>query len=149
MRSCKNHLEKIKNNYQRAQLLADSAERARNVPQTNDPRQNAAHHQSRLDKSGDYLNNAQQTIAQTEQIGLNIDTNLARQREQLEEAQANAVETRENTQEAGSHISSLGRKALANKICLYGVILLLLAGVGFSVYWKFIKADDEEKKEEK
>ena len=40
-------------------------------------------------RTGDYLQDAQRQIAETEEIGVNIDTNLARQREHIVRARQN------------------------------------------------------------
>ena len=134
----------MNNNLERARLLADSAERHKNSARSDDPRQNLENYQRRLDKQGDYLEQAQRTIAETEEVGNNIDINLARQRENIERARANVDDTRDATREAGGHLASLGRKAVTNVVCLYIVILGLLGGIGFVVYTRFIKSDDDD-----
>ena len=87
------------------------------------------------------MTDARRVVASTEQVALNIDNNLTRQREQLVTAQGNVAQTRVATQEASGHISSLGRKAFTNAICLYVVIILLLGGIGYIGYTK-VKEDD-------
>ncbi|KAF0700051.1 Aste57867_9437 [Aphanomyces stellatus] len=139
LRSCQSDIDKLKNNLNKALLVGQIA-----PPPTGaavnpfDAQAQAAAYQQRMDRTGDHLNQAKAQIADIEQTGQHISTNLAQDRERLERAQENVQEVRADTQEASSHLKSLARKAFSNIILMWVIILGLLAAIGYVLYKKLV-----------
>jgi hypothetical protein len=135
MHVCRSDVEKLKSQLQKAILLGD-AQKRRQI-QSTDPKVQAAAYQERMDRTGVHLNEALETIGATESTAVNIEINLAQQREQLEQARENVDVAREDTQEAGYHLIRLASKTLSNIILLWFIILCLLAAIIYVLLYKF------------
>ncbi|KAF0700052.1 Aste57867_9438 [Aphanomyces stellatus] len=131
LRSCHSDVEKLRNNLNKA-LLVGQAQQRTAAPSNGAPmdaQSQAAAYQQRMDRTGGYLTEAKQIIADSEEVGANINQNLLRDREILERAKENVHETRADTQEAGTHLSSLARKTYANIALLWFVIVCLVIAI--------------------
>ncbi|RHY21256.1 hypothetical protein DYB25_002690 [Aphanomyces astaci] len=131
LRSCTSDIDKLRNNLNKALLVGQAQQRATAGPRTGpmDAQGQAAAYQQRMDRTGNYLHEAKNTIGEIDAIGANINNNLARDREILERARENVHETRADTQEAGAHLSSLARKTYANIFVLWIVIVCLTLAI--------------------
>jgi hypothetical protein len=65
---------------------------------------------------------------ESEQIGNATIDQMTRQREQMEGANAIALQTRQIAEQASVVLSDMGRKACRNKFCLYVMIGVLIIG---------------------
>ncbi|OQR81240.1 hypothetical protein ACHHYP_16636 [Achlya hypogyna] len=133
LRVCQADLEKLKNNLDKEALLGNG--RLAVAPRT--AQEQAAAYQAGMDRTTGHLTDAKRTIGEIDEIAVNVDTNLAIQREHLERAQGNVDATREDVQEARGHLRSLARKAFTNIILLWFIILALVAGIVYALVYKF------------
>uniref|UniRef100_A0A6U4L7W0 t-SNARE coiled-coil homology domain-containing protein n=1 Tax=Phaeomonas parva TaxID=124430 RepID=A0A6U4L7W0_9STRA len=108
-----------------------SAQRAQMMLETNDI----------LDESTAQLEQTRRVIADTEQVGDNIMSNLEEQKETLVRAHDDVRETRGITREAQRVLRMMGNRALMHTLCLYVVILILLALIGVVINYGFVNKD--------
>ncbi|OQS06991.1 hypothetical protein THRCLA_00990 [Thraustotheca clavata] len=123
LRVCQGDIEKLKSSVEKETLLGQ----AKPPPGPRTVQEQAAAYQATMDRTTNHLTDAKKTIGEIDDIAINVDTNLAMQREQLERAQNNVTEARADVQDAKGHLSSLARKAFSNIILLWIIILALIA----------------------
>ena len=78
-------------------------------------------------------------VAQTEQIGNTVLTDLENQREILLDAHDKVTETRGFTTDAKSVLRMMGFRAVYHKMCMLFTILVLAGVIGVIVYFGFLK----------
>ncbi|TMW61950.1 hypothetical protein Poli38472_009443 [Pythium oligandrum] len=139
VRHCKTQHQSLRSHLEKAILVADSrAKTAESAVATDvDGKQGAVRYAERLDRNGRHLDEAQRTLAETEAIAANVANNLLQQRNQLERAHMDVDQTQQDTEQAGSHLRRLTRKALTNKICLIFVMLCLAVAIALVSYYKW------------
>lgn len=92
----------------------------------------------RLDQSTATLDQSRMILAQTEQIGGNILTNMEGQRETLMDAHAKVKETREFTLDARQVLRMMGTRAVMHKCFVMFTIIALLGVIGVIIYYGFV-----------
>lgn len=93
---------------------------------------------SKLDQSTAMLESSRMMVAQTEDIGNTILTDLENQKDTLIGAQAKVTQTKEYTVEAKGILNSMGKRACMQKVCLFMTIIVLAAAIGVILYFGFI-----------
>merc|ERR1740129_1808822 len=80
------------------------------------------------------LEQARRQALETEQIGLDVMNDLRQQRETINNSRAGVSTIGSNVGVAKAYIDSITRRAKANRIITYVVVLLMLI-VGIGTYW--------------
>ena len=93
----------------------------------------------RLDQSTYSLQQAKQTVSETEQIGDIIVNDLENQREKLIGAGENVTETKQSTHIARRALNLISRRVLIQKIFLSAIILLLFLTIWLLLYYGIIR----------
>ncbi|EQC28095.1 hypothetical protein SDRG_14188 [Saprolegnia diclina VS20] len=132
LRVCHGDIAKLKSSLEKEALLGRPA-----APAPRTAQEQAAAYQAGMDRTTNHLQDAKRTVAEIDEVAVSVDANLAVQREHLERAQGNVDETRADVQDAKSHLRSLARKAFSNLILLSLIILGLLAGIVYTLLYKF------------
>lgn len=92
----------------------------------------------RLDQSTATLEQSRQILAQTEQIGNTILTDMESQKETLQGASEKVKETKQFTLDAKGILRTMGNRAVMHKCCVYFTILILAAVIIVISYCGFI-----------
>jgi vesicle transport through interaction with t-SNAREs 1 len=92
----------------------------------------------RLDQSTYSLQQAKQTVTETEEIGDTIVSDLENQREKLIGAGDNVTETKHNTHTARRALNLISKRVLIQKIFLLILILLLFITIWVLLYYGII-----------
>jgi len=95
----------------------------------------------KLDQSTLQLEQSRMLVAQTEQIGNNILTDLEGQKEVLMDAQGRVKETRGFTLEAKKVLRLMGNRAFMHKCCIMFLIFFLAGIIGVIAYYGFLKKE--------
>mmetsp|Transcript_89650 Transcript_89650/g.249297 ORF Transcript_89650/g.249297 Transcript_89650/m.249297 type:complete len:204 (-) Transcript_89650:179-790(-) len=95
--------------------------------------------ESLISNSENLLRESQALAMETEQIGNVTLGQMGRQREQLQNANLNLDATLEVARQAGTILSSMSRKALRNKMVLYGLIGILAVANFYALVHLFKK----------
>lgn len=93
----------------------------------------------RLDQSTATLEQARMLVAQTENIGTTIITDLEGQKEQLMGAHDKVKETRQFTLDAKHILRIMGNRAIMHKCCVMFTMFALLVVIGVIIYYGFLK----------
>jgi hypothetical protein len=93
----------------------------------------------KLDQSTATLEKSRMLIAQTEEIGGVIITDLEGQRGQLLTAQSKVQETKQFTVDARGVLRSMGRRAVVHNLCMMFIILILFGVICVIIYYGFIE----------
>ncbi len=96
---------------------------------------------ARLDASTATLQQSRQLVAQTENIGTAILTDMGQQREILMGADDKVEETRGFTSQAKGILTMMHNRAFYHKMCIYAWIFFLFAAIVCVVYYGFIAPD--------
>lgn len=91
----------------------------------------------KLDQSTATLQKSQAILADTENIGSKIITDLESQREVLEGAKEKVQETKGFTDQAKKVLRTMGNRAVMHKLCVMFTILVLLGAICGLIYYKF------------
>ena len=91
--------------------------------------------ESLISNSEDMLRESQALAMETEQIGNATLGQMGRQREQLQNANANLEATLEVARQAGAILADMSRRAFHNKFALYVMIGVL----AFANLWAFVR----------
>jgi len=92
----------------------------------------------KLDQSTALLEESRRIIATTENIGVDIITNMDMQKEQLVKSQQNVKETKGFTDDAKKVLRTMGNRAVIHKICVMFTILVLLGAIIAIGYYGFV-----------
>lgn len=66
---------------------------------------------------------------------------LHRQRDTITSAREHVHGADDNIGRSRKILAAMGRRAMANKLMMYGIILMLLGAIGIVAYFKLIKKD--------
>jgi Snare region anchored in the vesicle membrane C-terminus len=83
--------------------------------------------ESLIASSDDLLRESHSILADTEMIGTNTLQQMGRQREQLQNASSNLEAVQNVAMQAKIILTSMSRRALKNKLCLYAMIVSVTA----------------------
>jgi len=95
----------------------------------------------KLDMSTQQLEQSRMLVAQTEQIGNTILTDLEGQKDVLLDAQGRVKETRGFTLEAKKVLQLMGNRAFMHKCCIMFLIIFLAGVIGVIAYFGFLKKE--------
>ena len=98
----------------------------------------------RLDQSTAMLENSRMLIAQTEETGNVIMSDLGQQKETLQGAQSKVQETKQFTIDAKGVLQLMGRRAIIHNLLMMFIILVLFGVICVIIYYGFIE-DDKKK----
>jgi len=91
----------------------------------------------RLQKTSDRLNTGKQQLAETEELGVSILQDLARQRETIVHARDTLHGADDNIGKARKILSTMSKRILTNKIIMFGISAFLLFAIILIIYVKF------------
>jgi len=78
-------------------------------------------------------------LLETEELGVSILQDLHRQRETIVSARENVHGTDDNIGRSRKILAAMGRRAMANKVMMYGIIAMLVSAILVIAYFKLIK----------
>eukprot|EP00746_Dinoflagellata_sp_MGD_P013585 gnl/MRDRNA2_/MRDRNA2_129415_c0_seq1.p1 gnl/MRDRNA2_/MRDRNA2_129415_c0~~gnl/MRDRNA2_/MRDRNA2_129415_c0_seq1.p1 ORF type:complete len:148 (-),score=15.41 gnl/MRDRNA2_/MRDRNA2_129415_c0_seq1:20-397(-) len=104
-----------------------------------EPRDRLLAGNEKLDRSSQELASAQRTALETENIGLDVMSRLQSQREQIIRTREHVSEVNQNVTGARRTLTSMRSRAMANKMVLIMVALVLFAGIVVALYIWFNK----------
>ena len=93
----------------------------------------------RLDQSTAMLENSRMLIAQTEETGNVIMSDLGQQKETLQGAQSRVQETKQFTMDAKGVLQMMGRRAIIHNLLMMFIILVLFGVICVIIYYGFIE----------
>jgi vesicle transport through interaction with t-SNAREs 1 len=96
----------------------------------------------KLDKSTRTLEQSRMLVAQTQDVGNVILTDLESQREQLEDAHGKVKDTKQYTLDAKGMLRMMHNRAVLHKILVYVTIVVLFGIIVVMIYFGFIKKNN-------
>ncbi|KIY98299.1 Vesicle transport v-SNARE 13 [Monoraphidium neglectum] len=90
----------------------------------------------RLQKTSERLQLGKQQLAETEELGVTILGDLARQRETIVHARDTLHGADDNISKARRVLSSMSKRVIANKIIMFGISAFLLLGIILIIYYR-------------
>lgn len=90
----------------------------------------------RLQKTSDRLHVGKQQLAETEELGVSILQDLARQRETITHARDTLHGADDNISKARKILGTMSKRIIANKIIMFGIAAFLLAAIILIIYVK-------------
>eukprot|EP00879_Flechtneria_rotunda_P013889 GHRR01014505.1.p1 GENE.GHRR01014505.1~~GHRR01014505.1.p1 ORF type:complete len:166 (+),score=74.42 GHRR01014505.1:432-929(+) len=91
----------------------------------------------RMQKTSDRLQVGKQQLAETEELGVTILQDLARQREGIVHARDTLHGADDNISKARKVLGTMSKRIVANKIIMFGIAAFLLAAIFLIIYVKF------------
>eukprot|EP00602_Paraphysomonas_sp_CaronLab_P006058 CAMPEP_0185018686 /NCGR_PEP_ID=MMETSP1103-20130426/1352_1 /TAXON_ID=36769 /ORGANISM="Paraphysomonas bandaiensis, Strain Caron Lab Isolate" /LENGTH=210 /DNA_ID=CAMNT_0027548593 /DNA_START=92 /DNA_END=724 /DNA_ORIENTATION=- len=124
--SLRSDFEKARMEAQRASLVGDksAADRSRYVSAN-----------EKLNRQNETIMNAQRSVAETEDVALEITQELGRNREKIESAQGKVHEFAGMTDTARRLIHSMSKREVQQKFILVFIALILIGAIGFVIYY--------------
>jgi vesicle transport through interaction with t-SNAREs protein 1 len=123
----------------RSQLLASASLDDANAPTSMSQRDRMLQATARLDQTGDRIREGKRGLLETEELGVSILQDLHRQRETIVSARENVHGTDDNIGRSRKILAAMGRRAMANKVMMYGIIAMLVSAILVIAYFKLIK----------
>jgi len=93
----------------------------------------------KLDKSTRTLEQSRMLVAQTQDVGNVILTDLESQREQLEDAHGKVKDTKQYTLDAKGMLKMMHNRAIIHKVLVYLTIFILFGVIIVMIYYGFLK----------
>lgn len=93
----------------------------------------------KLDKSTRTLEQSRMLVAQTQEVGNVILTDLESQREQLEDAHGKVKDTKQITLDAKGMLRMMYNRAIIHKVLTYLTIVILFGVICIMIYFGFMK----------
>jgi len=90
----------------------------------------------RIERGTNRLREAQRVAIESEEIGVDILTNLARDRETINRSRARVRDTEMNLNTSSRLLSSMMRRAVQNRIILFGIMAALFLFIIAMIYMK-------------
>lgn len=90
----------------------------------------------RLQKTSERLQLGKQQLAETEELGVTILGDLARQRETIIHARDTLHGADDNISKARRVLSTMSKRVMANKIIMFGISACLLLGIILIIYYR-------------
>lgn len=129
----------------RSQLLAGAELDDVGAPTSSSQRDRMMHATQTLDRTGDRIRDGKRTLLETEDLGVSILQDLHRQRETITSAREHIHGADDNIGRSRKILQAMGRRALANKAMLYGIIAMLFGAILLVAYFKLFKSSDDDK----
>ncbi len=118
--------EKAKESINRSNLIGDkSIEQRQRLLDTNE----------KLNRQNEMIMNAQRTVAETEEVGLEITTELARNREKIQSAHGKVKDFSSITDSARRLVSSMSRRDVQQRFILFFIAAVLIIAIVITVYF--------------
>ena len=118
--------EKVKESINRSNLIGDkSIEQRQRLLDTNE----------KLNRQNEMIMNAQRTVAETEEVGLEITTELARNREKIQSAHGKVKDFSSITDSARRLVSSMSRRDVQQRFILFFIAVVLIIAIVITVYF--------------
>jgi len=111
------------------------------APTSSSQRERMLQTTDRLDRTGDRIRDGKRSLLETEELGVSILQDLHRQRDTITSAREHVHGADDNIGRSRKILAAMGRRAMANKLMMYGIILMLLGAIGIVAYFKLIKKD--------
>ena len=93
----------------------------------------------KLDESTRKLESSRMVVAQTEEVGNVILSDLESQREQLQGAHDQIQDTKSFTAKAKQILTTMGHRAVIHKVTVWIIIILLFGVICIMIYYGFMK----------
>jgi len=138
-RDVKNAAAAASSQSQREQLLAGAELSDSYAPTSSSQRERLLQATERVNRTGDRIRDGKKQLLETEELGVSILQDLHKQRETILHARETVHGADDNIGKSRRILAAMGRRAMANKIVMYGIILMLLGAIGVIVYFKMIK----------
>lgn len=90
----------------------------------------------RLQKTSDRLQVGKQQLAETEELGVSILSDLARQRETILHARDTLHGADDNISKARRVLGAMSKRIVANKIIMFAISACLLLGIVLIIYYR-------------
>ena len=142
VRTCKSTLQRLKDQSERQSLLA-SGRKSNGSSAAH--RERLLQQQDQLMKQNSQLENAKRMMEETEQVALEITTELGHNRETLESAHGRIHQVQSLTGRARRIVQSMNQRAVQQKIMLYGVSGSIVVVFVFLVWFLFLKEPKNNK----
>lgn len=123
----------------RSQLLAGAELDDFGAPTSSSQRERMLQATERLDRTGERIRDGKRSLLETEELGVSILQDLHRQRETIISARDHIHGADDNIGRSRRILAAMGRRAMANKVMMYGIILMLVAAICIIAYFKLIK----------
>ena len=118
--------ETAKESINRSNLIGDkSIEQRQRLLDTNE----------KLNRQNEMIMNAQRTVAETEEVGLEITTELARNREKIQSAHGKVKDFSSITDSARRLVSSMSRRDVQQRFILFFIAAVLIIAIVITVYF--------------
>ena len=122
----------------RSQLLAGAQLDDMNAPTSQSQRDRMLQTTARLDQTGDRIREGKRSLLETEELGGGTQ-DLHRQRETITNARESIHGADDNIGRSRKILAAMGRRAMANKLMMYGIIAMLVTAISVIAYFKLIK----------
>lgn len=128
----------------RSQLLAGAELDDSGAPTSSSQRDRMAQATQQLDRTGDRIRDGKRTLLETEDLGVSILQDLHRQRETIMSAREHIHGADDNIGRSRKILQAMGRRAMANKAMLYGIIAMLFGAILLVAYFKLFRSSDDD-----
>ena len=105
--------------------LGKSAEQRQRLLDTND----------KLERQNEAILNAQRTVAETEEVGIEITEELSRNRERIQASRDRLGEFTGITDSARRMIGSMQRRSMQSKFFIAGVMVIIVIAISLGIYY--------------
>ena len=127
----------------RSQLLAGAELDDSGAPTSSSQRDRMAQATQQLDRTGNRIQDGKRTLLETEDLGVSILQDLHRQRETIVSAREHIHGADDNIGRSRKILQAMGRRAMANKAMLYGIIAMLFGAILLVAYFKLFRSSDD------
>ena len=114
------------------------------APTSSSQRDRMAQATQQLDRTGDRIRDGKRTLLETEDLGVSILQDLHRQRETIVSAREHIHGADDNIGRSRKILQAMGRRAMANKAMLYGIIAMLFGAILLVAYFKLFRSSDDD-----
>ena len=139
VRTCKSQLQLLKDQYNKQSLLSMGGKRrtatSSSSSSSSQHRERLLQQQEQLRNQNSTLENARKVLEETEQVALEIGTELGHNRETLESAHGRIHQVTSMTGRARRVLSSMNQRAMQQKVLLYGISASVVVVFLCLVWW--------------
>ena len=128
----------------RSQLLAGAELDDSGAPTSSSQRDRMAQATQQLDRTGNRIQDGKRTLLETEDLGVSILQDLHRQRDTISSAREHIHAADDTIGRSRKILQSMGRRAMANKVMLYGIIAMLFGAILLVAYFKLFRSSDDD-----
>ena len=128
----------------RSQLFAGAELDDSGAPTSSSQRDRMAQATQQLDRTGNRIQDGKRTLLETEDLGVSILQDLHRQRDTISSAREHIHAADDTIGRSRKILQSMGRRAMANKAMLYGIIAMLFGAILLVAYFKLFRSSDDD-----